>query len=275
MAKEHLYFIAGMVAVLLPLAAVYSVKKFHPFDERPDARIPYATVDGRSMDLHHFKAHGAGGPAPALLLFHGGRWLFGGPESLYPQCQYFARLGYQCFSARYRLGSRNQPDVRGAVADARAAMDYLQTHATELHLDPQRLFVGGSSSGGHLAAALGTGLPGGDGARPAALVLYNPMLDLSPGTPDGHLVADYWQEVSPHHHIDASLPPSLVLVGDEDPEVPLTTVDAFCSAAHAAGARCETAVYPGASHGFFHYGRGRNPLFEQTGERIGDFLDSL
>lgn len=274
MAREYWYFVSGVLVVLLPLLVLVAVKKLNLLDVRPDQTIVYGQNGDQPLELHAFMAANAteGKPVPALLLFHGGRWLYGGPRDLYAQCEFFASQGISCFSAQYRLGRMNWPDVRGAIADARAALDYLVEHAEELGIDPARIAVGGGSSGGHLAAALGSGLPGtatGE-RRPAALVLYNPMLDLAPGTPDHHLVKDHWHEVSPYHHIDAAVPPSLILVGSRDPEVPVSTVEAYCEAVQAAGGDCEIAVYEGESHGFFNKPRMR----DATNQRILAFLSA-
>ena len=279
MAKEHWYFVLGMLVVLLPLAAIVAVKKFHLLEARPAARIVYATNGSQNLYLHAFpaKRQANDAPAPALLLFHGGRWLYGKPEDHYPQCRFFAEQGISCFSAQYRLGANNRPDVRGAVADVRAALDYLVTHAAQLRIDPHAIAVGGASAGGHLAAALGSGLPLAPAPateyaqRPAAQVLYNPMLDLSPGTPDHHLVKEYWREVSPHHHIDGAVPPTLILVGSNDPEVPVPTAQAFCAAVRTAGGHCEIALYEGQGHGFFY----NPPYFAQTNQRVLEFLAQL
>ncbi len=276
MAKEYWYFLGGVLIVLVPLALLVAVKKLHLLEVRPDETIVYQTQDARPFSLHAFHAKNLpeASPAPALLFFHGGRWLYGGPEDFYPQCQFFAAHGYSCFSAQYRLGANNRPDVQGAVADARAAFDYLIAHAAELRIDPQRIAVGGGSSGGHLSAALGSGLPlsaldnSPQRIRPAAQLLYNPMLDLAPGTPDHHLVKDYWEDVSPYHHIDSAVPRSLILVGSQDPEVPVPTAEAFCAAVNGAGGRCELAVYDGQGHGFFH----SSEYFNKTNLRIQQFL---
>lgn len=275
MAKEYWYFVSGVLVVLLPLLVLVAVKKLNLLDVRPDQTIVYGKNGDQPLELHAFMAKNVQGegPAPALLLFHGGRWLYGGPRDLYPQCQFFAQQGISCFSAQYRLGRMNWPEVRGAVTDARAALDYLLEHAQELGIDAARIAVGGGSSGGHLAAALGSGLPAtaAGAKRPAALVLYNPMLDLSPNTPDHHLVRDYWREVSPYHHVDAAVPPSLVLVGSRDPEVPVPTVESYCEAVQAAGSDCEIALYEGESHGFFNKPRMR----DATNSRILEFLTGL
>ena len=279
MAKEYWYFVSGVLVVLLPLLLLVAVKKLHLLDVRPDQKIVYAHNGTEELTLHAFRAKNLPGdkPAPALLLFHGGRWLYGGPEDMYPQCQYFSEQGFSCFSAQYRLGALGRPEVRGAVADARSALDYLIDHAEELHIDPQGIAVGGGSSGGHLAAALGSGLPltsdatTGKGRRPAAQVLYNPMLDLAPGTPDHHLVKNYWEDVSPYHHIDGEVPPSLILVGSRDPEVPVPTAQAFCNKMRSVSGHCEIALYEGASHGFYHILKYR----KETNLRILKFLSDL
>jgi len=272
MAKEHWYFVAGVLMVLVPLLLLVAVKKLRLLDVRPDEKIIYTSSGAAPLSLHAFIARGDSSDVPALLLFHGGGWLYGGPEAFYPQCQYFAAQGISCFSAQYRLGANNQPDIRGAVADARAALDYLIAHATELHIDANRIVVGGGSSGGQLAAALGSGLfmaPGVAARRPAAQILYNPILDLSPSHPNHHLVVDFWQEVSPFHHIDSATPPALILVGSEDLEVPIQTVQAYCAAMQTVGGHCEVALYEGQGHGFFN-----NPEYlQKTNLRVMGFLE--
>jgi acetyl esterase/lipase len=270
MTKEYWYFLCGMLMILLPLAFVVTVKKLHLLEVRPDQTIVYKVAGEKDLTLHAFTANGDlnASPAPALLLFHGGSWLYGGPEAFYPQCQYFAALGFNCYSAQYRLGVNNRVDVRNAVQDAEDALQYLIDNAEDLHIDPENIVAGGGSSGGHLAAMLGVSPTG---KRPAALILYNPMLDLSPGTPDHHLVKDYWEVVSPLHHIDAAIPPSLILVGSEDPEVPVTTVQAFCQLVLSLGGRCELAIYEGQSHGFFNGKQYR----EKTNLKVLKFLSEL
>ena len=280
MSTELWYFTSGLLLGLLPLLLLVAVKKWKLLAIRADSKIVYRVNGPQKLTLHTFKARNRNdmSPAPALLLFHGGRWRHGKPDELYPQCQFFAAQGFTCFSAQYRLGSGGQQDVRDTVADAQAALQYLIEHAGELNIDASKIVVGGGSAGGQLAAALGMGLtldhamaPLPHSYRPAAQILYNPMLDLSPGTPDHHLVKTYWQEISPLHHVDSDVPPALILVGSQDPEVPVAAVQAFCLAVEAAGGRCEIALYEGQGHGFFH----QRPYREQTNLRVLAFLKDL
>lgn len=268
-----MYLLAGMFIVLIPLAAFVVVKKSGLLETRPDKTIEYKQVEGATLSLHAFFAGQSNSSAakPAVILFHGGRWLYGSPHAFYPQCKFLAANGYHCFSAQYRLGKQNRVDVKALIADAQDALNYVAQEAQTLGVDATRISVGGGSAGGHLAAALGTVTLNKETATPAGMLLFNPMLDLAPATPDHHLVKDYWEAVSPHHNIKAGIPPSLILVGSNDPEVPVPTAQAFCNAAQQAGGRCELEVYEGQSHGFFN----AQPFLNKTNQRALKFLNSL
>jgi acetyl esterase len=276
MAKEQWHFFLGMLVILVPVALILAVKKFDLLKVQPGQRITYKVVEGKKLSLHAFapqKSTTTASPSGAVLLFHGGSWLYGNPRVFYPQCQYFAEQGYHCFSAQYRLGFNNRVDVRELMEDTLDAFSYLQDHASELNLDPNNIIAGGGSSGGQLAATLGVSRVklGAGSSRPAGLLLYNPMLDLSPGKPDHHLVKEYWKSVSPHHLIDELTPPTLILVGSEDPEVPLSTAQAYCDSAYSHGRRCDLEVYEGQSHGFFI----QKVYMDKTNLRALEFLNSL
>ena len=284
MAKTHWYFLAGMLCVLIPLAAVFLVKKFDLLEIRPDKKVVYKTVDGNDLALYFFasKSERFGTPSPAMVLYHGGRWQYGSGKGFYPQCEFLARSGVSCVSAQYRLGSGGVVDVLGAVEDAVDALEYLREHAKTLNIDATRIAVGGGSSGGQLAASLGVSTSAeisehlsGRYLRPAAMVLYNPMLDLSPGMPDHHLVQKYWHDISPAHNVDAEVPPTLILLGTEDVELPVASAQKFCSLVETQGGRCELALYEGQRHGFFQYRKNNREYFDKTNARIVEFLESI
>ena len=284
MTRDLLVFAVGLaVGVLLTFAALV-VKRMDPFGPHPDRSLVYRTVDGHALHLFVFdpRAQREDRPAPALLLFHGGAWQHGHPRQFFPQCQELARAGVTCISAEYRVSSRHGTDPRAAVQDARAAFAYLRRHAAQMGVDPERIAVGGGSAGGHLAATLGIPVPlppesGVDEptSRPAALLLFNPMVDLAPCRPDHHLVVDFWQELSPMQQIDDGVPPTLVMLGSDDPELPVASARAFCAAIEAKGGRCDLAVYEGARHGFFNVGVEGGRYFRATTERVLGFLRDL
>jgi acetyl esterase len=225
--------------------------------ERQADRVEHYRGDDRSGELRIFLPGGAG-PHPAVLLFHGGAWQRGDARAFVGQCQVLVRLGYVCVSAGYRVAERDHTRPEHALDDARAAYRYLIEHASDLHVDPARLIVGGGSSGGHLAVMLATGQQNRHPPlHPAALVLFNPMLDLSPGKPDHEYVAHDWEALSPMHQLRDALPPTLILMGDRDRELPLATAKAFCEKARKLGSECRLDIARGQRHGFFNRGVSR------------------
>ncbi len=93
------------------------------------------------------------GALPALLFFHGGGYVIGDLETHDGLCRILANeAGVRVVAVDYRLAPEHK--FPAAVDDALAALDYLQAHAAELGIDPDRLAVGGDSAGGGLAAVL-------------------------------------------------------------------------------------------------------------------------
>lgn len=217
-------------------------------------------TSGIGLPLHVFpparKTPAAGWTT--LLYFHGGEWQRGDPGQWHRQCRIFQRLGYLCISAGYRVAERDGTSVNEAVSDAHAALRHVRSHADDLGANPSRIVLAGGSAGGHLAALLVTGQQKIYPPEPvAALLLFNPMLNLAPGHPDHEHVADSWEILSPFHQLRAALPPTLILVGDRDPEAPLETARDFCKKARSLGSKCELYVAKGQGHGFFNYGISR------------------
>ena len=91
---------------------------------------------------------------PLLVLIHGGAFYNGDKSSVgFPELgRHFAKRGYVVASINYRLGFRptgQSIDRAGyrAVQDAHAAVRYLICHADEFQIDPDHIFVAGTSAG--------------------------------------------------------------------------------------------------------------------------------
>lgn len=281
---KYRFLVAGFLIPLFFLLAYITYANNMFFSIKPDQIINYKRVGSISLSLHlfHSKFKETSTKSPAILFFHGGGWQSGSPKQFYRHCRYFSDLGLTCISAQYRIKSIHATDPKAAVQDSRAAFNYLVKNADILDINPEKIIASGGSAGGHLAASLGVSLDVEDEKvsdslpiRPASLILYNPMVDLSPGEPDHQLVADYWQEISPMQHIDVDIPSTLILLGTEDTEVPVNTAKRFCSEIKEKGGECELELYEKAGHGFFNYHVENGRYFEATNVRIVQYLKQL
>lgn len=219
---------------------------------------------------------------PALVMFHGGGWVQGGPGQFNMQSSYLASRGLVCVQVEYRLIDKNgkQPPLV-CVQDAKSAMRWVRAHAAELGVDPARIGAAGGSAGGHLAAFVGM-VPGLDdpaddrsvSSRADALVLFNPVFDNGPKERGGwgqNFVGDRVGEFSPAHNISADDPPAIVFLGTKDDLIPVATVERFRDGMKAAGVRCDLHLYDGPGHGFFN----REPHKTITLIEADKFLASL
>ena len=70
-------------------------------------------------------------------------------------CVWLNGIGVNCAVAQYRVPqSRHYPDSLEPLEDAQAAMRLMRAHATQWHIDPNRIGVLGFSAGANLAVVL-------------------------------------------------------------------------------------------------------------------------
>lgn len=197
------------------------------------------------------------GSRPAILSVHGGRWRGGNrTDASSIKVQQWAEFGFFAMSIDYRLvGGSPAP---APYVDLRCAMRWLHAHAADYGVDPERIYLIGQSSGGHLvslAATLGDGpfgkAGGWDGARSdvRAVVSVAGAYDvntLSWGnlwTPVSGNVEEARRLASPITHVSAATKPILVIHSDDDKSVPVQQAVDFVEKLKTAGVR----------HRFVHY----------------------
>ena len=97
----------------------------------------------------------AGGGAPVLFYIHGGYWrMLSQKESAF-MAECFAGLGAAVVTVNYSLAPAASLDV--IVAQCRRALAWTRAEAESFGGDPERIFVTGSSAGGHLTGAMISG----------------------------------------------------------------------------------------------------------------------
>jgi acetyl esterase/lipase len=225
----------------------------------------YKKVGGAELRLHLFTPAGrpAGARSPAAVFFYGGGWIFGDIRRFQAQATHLALRGLVTVLVDYRVKCRHGATILDEVADAKSAMRWVRGHAGELGIFPSRIAAVGSSAGGQLAAATAL-VPGFDDpadpkidARPNALILYNPALDLTSKAAVegisrfvGKENAESARRASPIDYLDRGLPPTIIFQGTADMLVEPATAEAFCARARALKSQCELVSYAGAPHGF-------------------------
>lgn len=219
----------------------------------------YQDVKPEPMRLHVFKPPGwkAGDRRPAWIHFFGGGFLNGTPLQSAGQGRNAAKLGMVGVAVDYRVKNRHGTDASACVADARAALHWVQAHAAELGIDPERVVVSGSSAGGHLAlwTAISATPWGSDPAKaprskPVALILISAAADTSEVTGQrAERFAGHGADLSPQQHLDARMPPVLMFHGDADQVVPYRYAVALDKRLRDTGNECEFITIPGGGHG--------------------------
>jgi acetyl esterase/lipase len=234
-----------------------------------------ATADAESdgVTVRVFRPREAKGPLPALVWIQGGGYVLTAPDMDDRFCEGVAlRHGCLVVSVDWRRAPEHQ--FPGAAEDGHAAAHWTFTNAAELGVDPDRVVVGGHSSGGGTAAAVALILRDRGEFSACHQLLAYPMLDDRQTTDSSRRVTDHevwdrasneiaWRaylgeayggdDVSPYAAPARAedltgLPPTTILVGgldlflDEDVEYARRLIDA--------GVRTELHVYPAAHHAF-------------------------
>ncbi|HTH53003.1 MAG TPA: alpha/beta hydrolase [Edaphobacter sp.] len=217
-------------------------------------RFIYRQVGERSLKAFVFSPKTKGNGRPAILLFHGGAWQLADASGLFGRAKEFSDKGLVAIAVDYSLANDGRTPI-DSVDDTCAAFAWARQHAAEFGIDTNRVVGYGWSAGGHLVAAAAT-LPAirerkiTPEERPNVLMLYSPALNMAKdpfftrimlGKADPALY-------SPSEYISRSLPPTLILQGEEDTIVYTKDARAFCDAAQKSGVRCELHIYPGVGH---------------------------
>ena len=267
--------LAAILAFLLlcPLSAIHG-------QQRIERDVVYRWHFGTALllDIYHPRE-----PNGAAIIWINGSGFHAAPphldwelkraERMHLATQPYLDAGFTIFSINHRAA----PEYRypAALEDAQRAVRFARAHARRLGLDPSMVAARGTSSGGHLAALLGTleaaGRPGALDpldrldAGVSAVVAIRASFDLtdSPSWPSGTARAvtsfigttveqapDLYAEGSPMSHVSQGDASFLIVHGDADDAIPIAQAEEMVDTLQAVGVAVEFVRLSGAGHGW-------------------------
>jgi len=173
-------------------------------------------------------------------------------------CDWLTSRGITCVLLKYRVPGEGlypksgpYPNSPMALEDAQRTVRLVRFHATEWHIDPQRIGVLGFSAGGHLSAAMSTHFeqrlyPAVDGAdkescRPDfAVALYPGHLSIDPNP----------FKLNPDIHVTRQTPPTFLLQAEDDAVDGVENSLVYYAALKKAGVPVEMHLYARGGHAF-------------------------
>ncbi len=286
----------------MPAASVHTEER-EPDDTPTPARrysplvyadVPYVPDGDPRQILDVYLPGGLDGPAPVLILIHGGGFLEGSKSSLARTARHFAEMGYAALSIEYRLAPAHTYPAQ--VRDVFCARAWILANADDYDFDAERIVVVGESVGGTLAVMLGVVDDAerymkdcpypttSDTRRVQGVVAYYPVINFDLDT-YGSFFHQYlgteavrdpelWAEASPLNWIDGSEPPFLIIHGLWDVRVPLSESLDLMHALESAGVKVSLVRIPRADHSFLVVNPGSTE-YRLSLEAVEAFLNEL
>ena len=227
--------------------------------------------DGLTLVSYLSRPLGLDGPAPMVLLVHGGPWARD-HHGYNPYHQWLANRGYAVLSVNFRgstgFGKRfiSAGDLQWGAAMHDDLVDAVEWAVVRGVADRERIAIMGGSYGGYAALAGLTFTPelfacGVDIVGPSNLETllqtippyWKPVVEQfhrrmgNPGTPGG---LQLLRDRSPLHKADRIVRPLLIGQGANDPRVKQTESDQIAEAMTAKGIPLTYVLFPDEGHGF-------------------------
>ncbi len=211
-----------------PFITIANEKKDKNVDQIND--LVYNQIENRALhlDAYFYSQKKAN---PAVIMIHGGGWRSGNKNQMRVMAQEIASKGYSCFPVEYRLSlEAKYPD---AVFDVKNAIKFIKDNAKKFHVDPNKIVVLGCSSGGQMAALIGTtnntpafedsGFKSKSSSKVNAIIDIDGILAFKhPESQEGEMASfwlkgtyednpENWKNASALSHTDKNTPPVLFI----------------------------------------------------------------
>jgi acetyl esterase/lipase len=249
--------------------------------------VPFWTIPGNEGELLCDVWRPSNGDVSglALIYFHGGGWAAGEKDMFTrPLFHHLTSQGHTVMDVAYRLIP--EVDIYGMIGDIKHAIAWMKVNASRYGVDPEKIVLGGSSVGSHLALLAGY-TPGHPELTPdelksvdlsvSGIISYYGPSDLlasyeqwmkqaeSSNRPEEYRYAgrldillggnpqdipEAYQLANPANHVGPDSPPTLLMQGDKDLLVPVETTRALYAKLVESGVPAIKIIFPWTEHMF-------------------------
>lgn len=275
---RKLLYILSMLVAVNSLSAQQAISLW-PKDKMPNRKglhLPdsiikeylFTTTDPK---MYFYPAPKEKNTGAAVLIVPGGGYLrLPADYSRNATALYYQSKGINVFVLCHRLpGSRDLVNPEKApLQDAQRAMRIIRANAGRWGIDPNRVGVGGTSAGGHVASTLGTHTEDvsaiGDSLdqysfKPAFMILVSAVISfkneiahkgsrscLVGNDPADEMIQFYSNE----NRVTKETSPVLLIHGNDDKTVPSLNSVVFYQALRSAGVSASLHIFPSGGHGY-------------------------
>jgi arylformamidase len=207
-------------------------------------RESYGPTEVEKLDIYRTKRPNA----PIFVFIHGGAWLGGEAKNYAFPAELFVNAGAHYVALDFVAIKAANGDLRVMADQVRRAIAWVYKNAANFGGDPNRLYVGGHSSGGHLCGVTLVTDWSKDFGLPADVIkgglCMSGMYDMKPVRLSKRSTYvkfddDMENKMSSQRHLDLLHAPIIVTYGtNETPEFQRQNRD-FAAAANAAGKKVE------------------------------------
>lgn len=204
-------------------------------------------------------------PRPAVIVLPGGGYHFCSVREGEPLALAYLNAGFQTFVVWYTVYPSSFPK---AITEVAFAMQEIIKHKDEWNIDPSRIFVEGSSAGGHLAASYATYydadfvkekpfIDSSLSLRPCGAILSYPVI--TSGEKTHARSCQYllegadpkWtkEDISLEKKVRDDQPPVFIWATMTDESVPVENTLYYINALHEKHIPLEAHLYPSGRHG--------------------------